>query len=60
MDTDGSNGVDFEEFLELVHNVVMGHTDSQCGFGKVYVETAVNASACNELTIEEQMQAGLI
>ena len=27
---------------------------------QVYVETAVNASACNELTVEEQIQAGLI
>ena len=60
VDTDGSNGVDFEEFLELVHQVIMGSADAQCGFGKVYVETSTNIAACNDLSIEEQLEAGLI
>lgn len=60
VDQDGSDGVDFEEFLELVHSVVTGNADAQCGFGKVYIETATNTAACNDLEVQQQLKFGLI
>jgi hypothetical protein len=60
VDGDGSDGVDFEEFLELVHDVITGNADAQCGFGKVYIETATNTAACNDLAIKEQLKFDLI
>jgi len=60
VDQDMSDGVDFEEFLELVHSVVTGNADAQCGFGKVYIETATNTAACNDLDVTEQLKFGLL
>jgi hypothetical protein len=45
---------------QLVHNVITGKSDAQCGFGKAYMETATNATAVNELTIEQQLHGGLL
>lgn len=40
VDTDNSNGVDYEEFLELVHKVLIGKAEATVGFGRVYTETS--------------------
>lgn len=60
VDTDSSNGVDFEEFLELVHKVLTGQAEASSGFGKLYMETLAKSSACNKLSVAEQLAAGLI
>lgn len=60
IDNDDSDGVDFEEFLELAHNILTGSTDTASGFAKLYKERMAQKSACNRLSIAQQVAAGLV
>jgi hypothetical protein len=69
IDTDGSEGIDFEEFLEVVHHqFAEGPPHGQGpnkpgmfdGFGKMYEQSTRNKTGYNRLNVNAQLEANLI
>eukprot|EP00041_Stephanoeca_diplocostata_P007272 m.101632 g.101632 ORF g.101632 m.101632 type:complete len:202 (-) comp16813_c0_seq5:744-1349(-) len=60
IDADDSEGIDFEEFLQLVHGILVGTTQEWTGFDRLCEETLNQKSACNRLSITQQVAAGLV
>lgn len=46
--------------LKLAHNILTGSTDTASGFAKLYKERMAQKSACNRLSITQQVAAGLV
>eukprot|EP00051_Salpingoeca_urceolata_P030446 m.8905 g.8905 ORF g.8905 m.8905 type:complete len:202 (+) comp3367_c0_seq1:101-706(+) len=62
-DTDGSGGVDFEEFLELLQRFIHGESDPGSGFGKLYTQSQATVQSnahFHNLTLRQQLVNGLI
>jgi len=68
MDEDGSGGIDFEEYLTLIHHITHGHshTTSNTGIsmdkntlGVLKQEGTVNAQRVRKLSVVQQIQNGL-
>lgn len=64
LDSDGSDGIDFEEFLEVVHHQFVEGSEKSgmflSGFEKLYEQSTRKKTGCNRLSITAQLNANLI